>query len=104
MKRPFSATVWRESDWWVSQCLDVDIASQGSTEEEALANLREALKLHFEPPVATQYPAVRRIELDRESRLRLFDQATERQTLLVMAPPLAEPPERGWSRGDLYGR
>jgi len=33
MKRPFSATVWREADWWVSQCLDVDIASQGSTEE-----------------------------------------------------------------------
>ena len=34
MKRPFFATVWREGDWFVSQCLDVDIASQGSTEEE----------------------------------------------------------------------
>ena len=53
MKRPFSATVWREGDWFVSQCLDVDIASQGNTEEEALANLREALELHFEPPIAT---------------------------------------------------
>jgi predicted RNase H-like HicB family nuclease len=64
MKRPFSATVWREGDWFVSQCLDVDIASQGSTEEEALANLREALELHFEPPVATRPPAVRRIEVE----------------------------------------
>ena len=64
MKRPFSATVWREGDWFVSQCLDVDVASQGSTEEEALANLREALELHFEPPVATQPPAVRRIEVE----------------------------------------
>jgi predicted RNase H-like HicB family nuclease len=52
MKRPFSATVWREGDWFVSQCLDVDVASQGRTEEEALENLREALELHFEPPVS----------------------------------------------------
>jgi predicted RNase H-like HicB family nuclease len=66
MKRPFSAT-WREGDWWVSQCLDVDIASQDNTEEEALANLREALELHFEPPVATvaTHPAaVRPIEVE----------------------------------------
>ena len=46
MKRPFAATTWREGDWFVSQCLDLDIASQGKTEEEALANLREALELH----------------------------------------------------------
>jgi predicted RNase H-like HicB family nuclease len=64
MKRPFSATVWREGDWFVSQCLDLDIASQGSTEEEALANLREALELHFEPPVASHPPAVRQIEVE----------------------------------------
>jgi predicted RNase H-like HicB family nuclease len=64
MKRPFSATVWREGDWFVSQCLDVDIASQGRTEEEALENLREALQLHFEPPVATHPPAVCQIEVE----------------------------------------
>lgn len=64
MKRPFSATVWREGDWFVSQCLDVDIASQGSTEEEALANLGEALELHFEPPVATHPPSVWQIEVE----------------------------------------
>ena len=64
MKRPFSATVWREGDWFISQCLDMDVASQGSTEEEALANLREALELHFEPPVATRPPAIRRIEVE----------------------------------------
>jgi predicted RNase H-like HicB family nuclease len=64
MKRPFSATVWREGEWFVSQCLDVDIASQGRTEEEALENLREALELHFEPPVATHPPKVRQIEVE----------------------------------------
>ncbi len=61
MKRPFSATVWREGEWSVSRCLDVDVASQGRTEEEALDNLREALELHFEPPVAIP-PPVRHIE------------------------------------------
>jgi predicted RNase H-like HicB family nuclease len=57
MKRSFAATVWREGNWFVSQCLEFDLASQGETEEEALANLREALELYFEAPVATQPPA-----------------------------------------------
>ena len=52
MKKPFAATTWREGDCFVSQCLEIDIASQGKTEEEALANLREALELHFEEPQA----------------------------------------------------
>jgi len=54
MKRPFAASVWREGDWYVSQCLEVDVPSQGETEEEALANLKEALELHFEPLQATR--------------------------------------------------
>ena len=64
MKRPFAATVWREGEWFVSQCLEVDVASQGETEEEALANLKEALELYFEPPVATRPPKVRVIEVE----------------------------------------
>jgi len=64
MKRPFAATVWREGKWYVSQCLEVDVASQGETEEEALASLREALELHFEPPHATRPPKVRMIEVE----------------------------------------
>ena len=64
MKRPFAATVWREGDWYVSQCLEVDVASQGETEEEALANLKEALELSFEEPRATRPPRVRTIEVE----------------------------------------
>jgi predicted RNase H-like HicB family nuclease len=64
MTRPFSATVWREGEWFVSQCLEVDVASQGRTEEEALANLREALELHFAPPLASRPPKVRQIEVE----------------------------------------
>ena len=64
MKRPFSATVWREGDWYVSQCLEVDIASQGETEQEALGNLKEALELHFEEPDATRPSRVQMIEVE----------------------------------------
>ena len=64
MKRPFAATVWREGEWYVSQCLELDVASQGKTEEEALANLAEALELHFELPQATRPPQVRTIEVE----------------------------------------
>jgi predicted RNase H-like HicB family nuclease len=64
MKRSFATTVWREGNWYVSQCLELDIASQGDTEEEALANLKEALELHFEPPHATRPPRVLTIEVE----------------------------------------
>ncbi len=64
MKKTFRATLWREGQWFVAQCLDVDIASQGETEQQAMANLREALELHFEPPQATLLPDVRTIEVE----------------------------------------
>jgi predicted RNase H-like HicB family nuclease len=58
MKRTFNATTWQEGDWFIAQCIEVDVASQGATEEEALENLRDALELHFTPPVATIAPQV----------------------------------------------
>jgi predicted RNase H-like HicB family nuclease len=64
MKRSFAVTVWREGDWFVSQCLEVDVASQGETEEEALTNLSEALELYFEPPRATRPPKIRTVEVE----------------------------------------
>ncbi len=51
MTQKFTASVSKEGNWFVAQCLEVDVASQGETEDEALANLREALELHFEPPI-----------------------------------------------------
>jgi predicted RNase H-like HicB family nuclease len=64
MNHPFAATVWREGKWYVSQCLEVDVASRGDSEEEALANLEEALELHFATPQATRPPAVRMIQVE----------------------------------------
>jgi predicted RNase H-like HicB family nuclease len=61
--RRFSAAVTREGDWYVAQCLDVDVASQGSTEKEALENLREALELYFEDPTPTEAPHIVQFEV-----------------------------------------
>jgi len=43
----FRASVWQEDDWFIAQCLEVDVASQGGSEAVALFNLRESLELHF---------------------------------------------------------
>ena len=56
MKRAFTANVCKEGEWYVAQALEVDVASQGETVKDALSNLREALELHFEPPVSTYAP------------------------------------------------
>jgi hypothetical protein len=58
------ASVWSEGKWFVAQCLDVDVASQGKSEEEALAALKEALQLHFTPPGATFHPKIATLEVE----------------------------------------
>ena len=64
MKREFTASITQEGTWYVAQALEVDVASQGESVEEALENLREALTLYFDPPTATVMPRIERIEVD----------------------------------------
>jgi predicted RNase H-like HicB family nuclease len=64
MIQTFNAVITKEGEWYVAQCLEVDVASQGTTEDEAMKNLNEALLLHFAPPVATVLPDVRHFELE----------------------------------------
>ena len=46
--RSFTAALHQEEDRYVAQCLEVDVASQGRTIDEALANLAEAVQLYLE--------------------------------------------------------
>jgi predicted RNase H-like HicB family nuclease len=64
MKRTFTAHITQENEWFVAQCIEVDVASQGLTDTEALANLREALELHFEEPQATIFPRLEYLEVE----------------------------------------
>jgi AbrB family looped-hinge helix DNA binding protein len=41
---------------------------------------------------------------DRDARLRLFDQATERHRRRSFAHKAKRPLDRGWRREDVYGR
>ena len=61
MSQEFTASVWREGQWYVAQALEIDIASQGESVEAALDNLREALELHFETPAATTTPKIHKL-------------------------------------------
>ncbi len=57
-----TAIVTHEGDWYVARALEVEVASQGPSVEESLANLREALELYFEdepvPTVSVDGPIV----------------------------------------------
>ena len=48
MKRQLTAIIERQGDGYVSLCPELDIASQGTTIQEARENLCEALELFFE--------------------------------------------------------
>jgi len=45
LKTGLNALAWKEDNLFVTQCLEVDVASQGQTKKKALANLEEALEL-----------------------------------------------------------
>ncbi len=47
MYKQLTVIIEREGDGYVSFCPELDIASQGSTIEEARENIREALELFF---------------------------------------------------------
>lgn len=63
MTKKFAVSVWKEGNWYIAQCLNQDVASQGQTEQEALDNLREALELFFEEPLPTILPQTKIIEV-----------------------------------------
>ena len=46
--RTFTAVIHREENLYVAECPEVGTVSQGSTPEEAVANLKEATELYLE--------------------------------------------------------
>lgn len=56
----FTAVLHKEGDLYVADCPEVGPVSQGSTVEEAIANLKEATELYLEefPPENSGRPIV----------------------------------------------
>lgn len=44
----FSAVVYKDGEFYVAECPQVGTVSQGSSVEDALANLKEATELYLE--------------------------------------------------------
>ncbi len=48
MKLQLTAVIWQEDAWFVAECADLGVTSQGRSEEEALRNLKEAVLLYLQ--------------------------------------------------------
>ena len=64
------SVVYREGEYYIAECLNVDVSSFGDTRAEAVANLKEALELYFEDAPASNAtpvdaPEVRTLTLKR---------------------------------------
>ena len=46
--RTIKYVVYKEGNYFVSQCLNVDVSSFGDSIQEAIDNLKEALVLYFD--------------------------------------------------------
>lgn len=64
MKQLFSASITEENGTYVAQCLEIDVASQGSTSKEAMENLKEALVLYFEQPMPSDKPSIQKLSVE----------------------------------------
>lgn len=47
MKVPLKNMVWKEGEFFVLQCLNLEVSSFGGPKEEPFKNLEEALELYF---------------------------------------------------------
>ncbi len=63
MKVSLNNIVWKEGEFYVAQCLNVEVSSFGKTKEEALSNLQEALELYFEDIPLTEATQIENPEI-----------------------------------------
>lgn len=48
LQAPIHASVSRSEGWYVAECLEVAVVTQGRSLDETLANLQQALELHLD--------------------------------------------------------
>ncbi len=56
--RSIKFCIHKESPYYVAQCLNVDVSSFGDTVEDAIANLKGAVELHFEDEPVGDYQQI----------------------------------------------
>ena len=63
MKLSLKNIVWKEADFYVARCLNVEVSSFGETKNAALKNLQEALDLYFEDMPVGDALTIERLEI-----------------------------------------
>lgn len=69
MSNRVTAIIEREDEIYVALCLELDIASQGGSREEARKNLNEAIELFFES--ASPVEISRRLRTNHHNRSKI---------------------------------
>ncbi|MDQ3020201.1 MAG: type II toxin-antitoxin system HicB family antitoxin [Bacteroidota bacterium] len=60
----FDAIVIKEDDGYSSLCLNLDVASEGDTIDEAKINLKEAVTLYLETTIENNLPIIRHVPVE----------------------------------------
>ena len=58
MKNFINIHIYKEDKYYVAECIDLPIVTQGKTLDELVDNLKEALALHLEGEDLSQYNLV----------------------------------------------
>jgi predicted RNase H-like HicB family nuclease len=64
----FTGAIFKEGRWFVSLCLDLDVASQGKTVREAKKMLSEAVTLYLEGCFESNLPYLRPVPREEDPR------------------------------------
>ena len=58
MRHSIKAFVHRGEDYYVAECMEIAVVTQGKTLDETMANLQEAVALHLEGEDPTDFDLV----------------------------------------------
>ena len=48
LQHTIKAVIWKGESWYVAECVEIAVVTQGATVDETIENLREAVSLHLE--------------------------------------------------------
>lgn len=55
--------VWKEEKYFISQCLEVEVSSFGTTKKQAIKNLQDALALYFQDAPIPKKQRIQNLEI-----------------------------------------
>ena len=73
----FTGVIIKENNVFSSICIEIDVASEGLTQEEAKSNLIEAVSLYLESVIENSLSVFRPVPKDENPLLKSHDQVIE---------------------------